>query len=285
MIETIIIIVCSLVLAFIFFHRWHLQKKINLFGKMGIKVENLLAKKLEKEDHEVTVKEMIPDPTSIEPKLVIKGESFYKRAEQALRKGDLKEAEKLLIQSISMNPSHVEAHARLGSIYLKLEQHGKAELFFRKLVVARPDEAVYHSNLGLALFNQERLQESREFYEKAVELDDKRAGRFFSLARVNYALGEYEKAFEFIHRALELDSANIDYGLTLASWYLEKDLVQEAKTILEAIVCNWPENQNAIEMLAELEKNSGLESAHLTNSPLAVSANDAGTQTSDKATF
>ena len=193
--------------------------------KKGLK----LPSKLTKEDVEITEKEMIPDSSKIDPKLRMKGESFFKKAELELKRGHLGEAEKFYIKAIAMDPSHLESHAKLGTIYLNQQQYGKAELIFRKLILAVNDDATYLSNLGLSLFQQEKYSEAKGAYEKAIE-----------------------EALKNLERALQMDPDNLDYGLTLAHWYKEKELIQEAKELLENIHKHWPENQEASAMLAEI---------------------------------
>lgn len=253
--DWIILLFSSLLLLLVFLRRYYLLEKGHLFGKMVLKKGFGLPSRLNKEDHEVTTKEMIPDAATINPKLALKGESFFRKAELELKKGHLGEAERLYIKAISMNPAQIEAHAKLGTIYLNQEQYAKAELIFRKLVLAKGDEAVYFSNLGLCLFQQEKYAEAKDFYEKAIELDPSRAGRFYSLARINHLLGDMKEAFSNIEKALNMDADNINYGLTLGHWYMEKGMISEARNLLETILKHWPDNEEAKEMIKSLGVN------------------------------
>ncbi|MBD3270345.1 tetratricopeptide repeat protein [Candidatus Peregrinibacteria bacterium] len=266
MIEIILMLIALLVLVLIYFRRWYLLEKGQLFGKMVLKKGHNLPPKLTKEDHEVTVKEMIPAPETIDPKLVIKGDAFYKKAELALKRGQNEEAEKLYIQAISMNPAHIDSHAKLGMIYLNQESMGKAELIYRKLIIAEPEEASYFSNLALTLFHQDKLDESKGFYERSIELDDKRPGRYYSLSRVNYALGDFDNAVLNIQKALALDPDNVDYGLTLAHWYLEKGMQNDTSQLINEILKHWPDNQDALEIKNELEKGGDVSNLNEENS-------------------
>jgi tetratricopeptide (TPR) repeat protein len=254
MTDLIILIVSALLLLLIFTRRYYLLEKGHLFGKMVLKKAFHWPARLSKEDHEITAKEMMPDPSTIDPKLVVKGDSYFKKAELELKRNNLSDAEKLYIKAIAMNPSHVEAHAKLGMLYLNQEQFAKAELIYRKLVLTVTDDPVYYSNLGLSLFQQEKYAEAKEFYEKSIELDASRAGRFYSLARINHLLGDFENALFNIEKALTLDPDNLDYGLTLAHWYVEKGLHADAKKLLETIQHHWPDNAEAKELMREMEK-------------------------------
>ncbi|MCC6643455.1 tetratricopeptide repeat protein [Candidatus Peregrinibacteria bacterium] len=254
MIDFLLALICLLIMVLVFVHRWYLLEKGSLFGKMVLRASRILPSRLSKEDHEVTAKEMIPDPSTVDPKLKLKGENFYKKAEVELKRNNWNEAERYMIKAIAMDPSHIEAHAKLGTLYLNQEQYPKAELIFRKLVLVDDAEPVYFSNLGLALFQQEKYTEAKEYYEKAIELDPSRPGRFYSLARVNHLLDEMETAFRNIEKALEMDPDNLDYGLTLANWQLEKGMYTEVKALLENITKHWPDNEEAKELVKMLEE-------------------------------
>lgn len=264
MIDILLALLCLLALLILFSRRFYLLEKSSLFGKMVLKRGLKLPTKLTKEDVEVTAKEMIPDPSTVDSKLKVKGANLFKKAELALKDGQLEDAEKLFIQAIAMDPSHVLAHAKLGMIYLNQEQYGKAELIYRKLILAVTDDPIYFSNLGLALFHQEKYADAKEFYDKAIDLDDSRAGRFYSLSRINHLLDDMEEAFSNLEKALLLDPDNLDYGLTLAQWQLEKDMHSEAKTVLETILEHWPDNQEAKTMLKSIGANmeSGKPASH-----------------------
>ncbi len=252
MIDIILILFSVIILLLIFVRRWSILEKGFMFGKMVFKRGHNVAPKMTKEDHEVTVKEMIPEAESVDPKMAVKGDSFFKKAELELKKGNLEEAERLLIQAISMNPAHLDSHSKLGCLYMNQQSFGKAELIFRKLVIADSANPMFHSNLGLSLFHQEKFDEAKGFYEKSIEIDNTRAGRFFSLANINYILGDFDNAVLNIQKALSLDPDNLDYGLTLAHWYIEKELPGEARRLIEEILKHWPENEEALRMLAKL---------------------------------
>ena len=252
MIDLLLLIICVFALLLLFFRRWSLMEKGHLFGRMVFKRGHSAPKPMTKEDHEVTTKEMIPDQSKVHPKLIVKGDNLFKKAEQEFKKGNITDAEKHYIKAIAMNPAHLEAHAKLGAIYLNQEQFSKAELIYSTLVLAVADNPVYFSNLGLSLFQQEKYEEAKDFYEKAIALDSGRPGRFYSLARINQLLGDMDNAFLNVQKALNLDPDNLDYGLTLANWYVENGLNAEAKGILENIIQHWPENAEAKDLMKEI---------------------------------
>lgn len=106
----------------------------------------------------------------------------------------------MLLEIIAGDQEHLDAHHKLGLLYMKRANFPQAELYFSKLVNLKQDP-VYFSNLGAALYQQQRLVEAAEAYENAIALDDRRAERLQSLAQVYYELGQVEKALEYFERA------------------------------------------------------------------------------------
>lgn len=256
MIQPFIIILSIFLLIAIFFRRLYLLEKGQMFGKMVFKRGSHLHSKLTKEDHEITIKEMIPTSDTVDPKNAIKAERLYKKVELEIKRNHLQEAEKLLIQVIALNPAYIEAYAQLGKIYLVQNQFGKAELIYRKLIVSIQDDPSYFSNLGLALYQQKKLEEAKTFYQTAISLDNTRAGRYFSLAQILYELGDFDQALVNLQNAIALDVENLDYGLTMAHWYIEKGLMVDAKNLLEDILVVDPMNAEAKEMMGKVEINN-----------------------------
>ena len=76
MMDILLALLILLIVMLIFFRRWYLLEKATLFGKMVVKKGFHLPGRLTREDHEVTPKEMIPDPETIDPRLRVKGSVF-----------------------------------------------------------------------------------------------------------------------------------------------------------------------------------------------------------------
>lgn len=198
---------------------------------------------------EVTADEVLPPPESVDRKKAARAAILLKKAETQLNRGELKAAEKTFIQAIALNPSLVEAYNKLGLIYLRNAQFGKAESIFRKLILAVTAEPTYFSNLGMALYSQQQFGEAKIYYKRAIELDETRAGRFFSLGQIYKELGEVDSALEHLQKAVQMEPRNPDYMLSLAQFYLERQMPTEARELLNEILLVFPDNEAALEML------------------------------------
>ena len=253
MINFWIAISCLLLLALIFLgHYLKLEKGISL-GRILFRKKNVVHHVKDTGNFEVTVEEMIPPREKVDTKNAAKAEILLTRAEIFLGKGETRDAEKLLIQAISLDPSAVEAYNKLGLIYLRQELYGKAESIYRKLILTVLNEPAYHGNLGLALYSQRKLEEAKTHYKKAIELDSSRAGRFFSLGQIMRELGELDEAVAHLRKALEMEPRNLDFMLSLAEFYLERDLKGEARQLIGEILLIDPANEMALEMAEKVK--------------------------------
>jgi tetratricopeptide (TPR) repeat protein len=236
------------IFVFIFARRYLLLEKGVSFKKAFLGKRNFFHHRDLPSGFEVTIDEMIPPLDKIDPKNVAKADLLLKKAEIFLGRGDLRAAEKLLIQVLALNPAEVEAYNRLGLIYLRQEKFNKAENIFRKLVLTSADEPAFFSNLGLAMYRQGKPEEAKGHYQKAIELDASRAGRYFSLGQVLRDLGEMEAALQHLRKAAEMEPRNLDYLMSLAEFYFENGFEPEAKTLTEEILFIDPKNEFAQKM-------------------------------------
>lgn len=241
------------VLALIFLRRYLITEKGIHLGSLFFRPRNLFRPhEPEHAPSEVTVEEFIPSRKEMDEKNVAKADSLVKKADILMGRGDEKEAEKSLIQALSLDPSCIPAYKRLAYLYLRQGQFGKAESIYRKLIVTITDDPSLFSNLGMALYSQQKLEDAKSFYQKALELDSERAGRFFSLAQIHYELEEFERALEHFQRAVSMDPRNMDYLLTLAHFYVDRDMQSEARLLVDDILAAFPDNEEAIRMKEKL---------------------------------
>lgn len=252
MIQFFIIFIGLIVLGSIFFRRYMMvEKGVSSFLFFGKKksFSEMLHLHHKREPLELTVEEMIPERSTIDGKKVAKADMMVKKADAAMANGDLKSGEQLLIQALSLDPSNPDAYHKLGLLYLKQEQFGKAEMMYQKLVTSAKEDPVYFSNLAVALYQQKKLEGAKTHYKKSIELDPSRPGRFFSLAQVLKEMGEHQEALEHFQKAVEMDQKNLDYLLTLAEVYIDLGLMDDAKSLLSGTLEVYPGNEIAQEMM------------------------------------
>ncbi len=252
MIRPIIIIAGLALLAFIFIRKYLAVEKHTSLGTVLFRKKNLFRHAPEIHSFELTVDEIIPPRDETDTKKLAKADSLLKKAEIFFNRGDIKSAEQFLIQALALDPSAVEAYRHLGMIYLRQGQFGKAESIYKKLTATITDDPIFYSNLGMALFSQKKLEEARIYYLKALELDETRPARFFSLAQILYELNEFEDALKNFRKAVDMDPENLDYLLTMAHFFIDREMIPDAKQLLSEILLAFPDSEEAQGMLQKL---------------------------------
>jgi Tfp pilus assembly protein PilF len=254
MIQFWIAIVGMMVLGAIFLRRFMIVERGVSLKSLLFRKKNIFRHIEHVETSNLTVDEMLPAAETVNPKDRAKADSLVRKAELGLKKGTLKECEQLLIKALALDPSSVEAHNKLGLIYLQQGLFGKAESIYKKLTLTLSNEPAYFGNLGMALYSQGKLEEAKVSYKKAMELDATRPGRFFILCRIFTELYEVEEAIAHLKKAVEMDSKNLDYLLTLAQLYIDKNLLVEAKQLLGEIMLISPDNEMAMLLLDKVRE-------------------------------
>jgi tetratricopeptide (TPR) repeat protein len=248
----ILLILSALALLVLFLRRMQMTRKDLMFQEVL---------ELEEEAIEEALKEEAAAPEP-EPEEEEKAELLgtvrktFLKADTHLGRQEYEEAEPLLLAVIEADPSHLDAHQKLGLMYMKQGNFPRAELYFSKLVNLKQDP-VYFSNLGAALYQQQRLVEAAEAYENAIALDDKRGERLQSLGQVYYELGEDDKALHYFERASRRKPKDTDLKWVLVDYYEKLVRLDEAIDTLEGILEIDPYNDEAKKRLRLIKKRAG----------------------------
>lgn len=257
MLPWILLIASGLGLTFIFLRRLNMTRKDLMFQEtLDMEEEEAIEEATQEEEFNQAEKDdekTEQEQTGLRPGTVRK---TFLKADMHLSRNEYEEAEPLLLAVIEADPSHLEAHHKLGLMYMKRGDFAQAELYFSKLVNLKQDP-VYFSNLGAALYQQQRLVEAAEAYENAIALDDKRGERLQSLGQVYYELGEDDKALHYFERAARRKPKDIDLKLILADYYERLVRLDEAIETLESVLELDPYNDEVKKRIKVLRKKAG----------------------------
>lgn len=235
----ILLIISSIALVLIFLRRLRLTTQ-DLRFQNNLAQQEAQEKALE-EATEAAMEEQLQDIVAPKKSNKSAGKLFSK-ADMHFGRKEWAEAEDLFLEVIEVDSTHLDAHHKLGMLYMKVDDFQNAELYFSKLVNLKKDP-IYFSNLGAALYQQQRLVEAAEAYENALALDDKRAARLQSLAQVYYELGNDEKALHYFERAAKRKPKDLTLKLILADYYQRLGRTEEAIALFEQVLEADPYNE------------------------------------------
>lgn len=191
----------------------------------------------------------------------------FQKGEMHFSKNELEDAENCLIMAIESDQTYLDAHHKLGLLYMKKGDFQQAELSFSKLVNLKKDP-IYFSNLGATLYSQQRLLEAAEAYENAIALDDRRAERLESLAQVYHELNDFEKALKYFEIAARRKPKNIELKEILIDYYEREGKITEAVENLKKIIELDPYNKDAKKRLKGFEKHQAAPSVEVSSRTL-----------------
>lgn len=191
-----------------------------------------------------------------EPELLGSIRKTFLKADTHFSRNEFEAALPLLLAVIESDSSHLDAHHKLGLLFMKTGDFPKAELYFSQLVNLKQDP-IYFSNLGAALYQQQRLIEAAEAYENAIALDDKRAERLQSVAQVYYELGNDEKALYYFEKAARRKPKNAELKLILADYYERMVRLDSAIEAIEGVLELDPYNEELKERVRLIRKKAG----------------------------
>jgi tetratricopeptide (TPR) repeat protein len=170
----------------------------------------------------------------------------YLDAERLYRtKGDIQEAERLLLRASQLEPTNTRCRERLASLYYMTGRFQEALYQFEKISQIDPNNAFCYLNIGQVSIRLELVDKAETAYRKAIELSPKQSAGYRELARLylrmnkklpearqlaqkavtlekvadNYYVfawaaevsGDSASALQAMERAMELEPANLKY--------------------------------------------------------------------------
>ena len=157
----------------------------------------------------------------------------------------------LLLAVLGLQAQNVEKQLRKGNRQYKKGDYVEAEVTYRKVLEAMPNNADAQFNLGDALFQQENFQAAMEAFQKVLELtpDTKlKSKAVFNMGNSLLTQGRYYDAFQIYKLALKFNPENEDalYNLEYCSAHLVK-----------SHICVYPETSHGQVEASEKEAFNG----------------------------
>lgn len=167
-----------------------------------------------------------------------------KNIETLLRRGDNYQnihKDNLAIQdyeaALAVNDALPAAYLKLGMLYQKREQFGKAAKAYQKTIERNPNSALAYNNLAwMAAESGRDLDQAVVWAKKATELAPEYFGVFDTLAWVYRARKEYDLAISTLQKAVALNPQSTTVFYHLGRVYLEQGNNKQAATALNQVV-------------------------------------------------
>jgi tetratricopeptide (TPR) repeat protein len=231
----------------------YFKRVFKMPSKHAIIAQNLAAEqKAEETTNLSTQSEQSKTPPLENAEEMEKATQIYNKADYLAGRGEIDEAKKLLIQTLSINENHEEANHKLGTIYIQEGNFSKAEIIYSDLCLKFNDNPKYFSHLGLSLFHQNKLPQSKEAYQKALELEPDKISRYLNLARIYEEMDDQVFALRHFQEARAKDPRSIEALIAFSEYFVRRDQKEGARELLEEVLRISPRNEYAAKLMRDL---------------------------------
>lgn len=177
---------------------------------------------------------------------------LHRRAQQALKRGGLREAHDCCARILALEPGHADAHFLMGMVAFAQHRVAKALALIDRAIAREPDNAEYLARRGQCLAMMKRHGEALEAAERALATETEDALTLDTIGVVLSHVGAHERAVETLARAVAAAPANAQYCFNLASAQLFVGDFPAAEQAYEAAIAARPDFCRAHWALADL---------------------------------
>ncbi|MDH4209377.1 MAG: tetratricopeptide repeat protein, partial [Anaerolineae bacterium] len=183
--------------------------------------------------------------------------NLYRSASKAVRDGQDKPAEALLLDAVALDPTSTDGYLALGNLYVKTDVARAIWAFERaaKIELGSPVQISYAE--GRAYVLKEEWASAVAALQQTVSLDPGYAAAYYPLGYALYRRGESALAEEALQEALVLTPEHFYAHLLLGRVYLEQGEVAEAFSLLHRACALSPEDAEARAWLGRAYREQG----------------------------
>lgn len=203
-----------------------------------------------------------------------------------VRSGRQVEAREIYKKAMGYKPDNFEAMSNMGSTYAQLGEYGEAEKWYRRSIQTNPLHAPAHSNLASILFRRNDYAGAEASSLEAIRLDPNYFEARFNLATLYVKTGElakaeaeylqairirpdyyeghnnlgtllagkreFSRAEEHFKKAVLLNPSYKDAAVNLINVLYYQNKLDEARSILSAVMTRWPHDARVQESAKKL---------------------------------
>ncbi len=211
--------------------------------------------------------------------------------QNALKEKDLKKQIELYTKAINKAPRYISAYHRRGDAYKKQGKIKKALADYSKIIELSPKDSFKYYARGLAYLDIKDYVAAKNDFTSAIKLKNNYDGFYYNRAlclielgnmksalsdlkkvkdkslqnkarflegRANYKLYNYDKAEDIFLTLHEQNPEDEDVILYLARIYTNKEMYDEAISLLSKVLNKNPNNETALMLRASALKETGL---------------------------
>lgn len=167
--------------------------------------------------------------------------------------GNYGQAHRCYEKAAALGPDEPGPYVGLGVAALQMGKLEDAEIAFR--VACRLDTRCAKAYAGLAMVAQQRREypQSFDLYMKSLELDTDNITALLGLFQVSCEMGSFAKVIYYLEVYLQMHPGDVSVMFALSALYLKDGRTGQAKGMLQNLLALDPANQDAANLLEEVE--------------------------------
>ncbi|MCF7805768.1 MAG: tetratricopeptide repeat protein [Candidatus Marinimicrobia bacterium] len=149
-----------------------------------------------------------------------------------------------LTTALQMDSTSMRSRHFLAFTYDQLGKKDSAEVIYKELLEAAPEEPLYLNNLAyMYAVEGKNLDKALEMVNRALELEPKNASYLDTKGWVYFQQGKYAKAKKYIEKALQISGANVEVLEHLGDVYSKLGQSARANELYDQALKLDPDNQ------------------------------------------
>jgi tetratricopeptide (TPR) repeat protein len=171
---------------------------------------------------------------------------LFERGQSAHARGEFEKALDYYEQALKVRPEFPEAEFQRGNALASLGRLDEAEAAFRLAISQKKNWSLPCSTLGALLMRSQRDQEAEQHFRQALVVDSKDAVALRLLSEIRLRAGAVKESLELAKRATAMPEAPSSAWIVLAAAERAGGNKLAAKTILDRVLAEDPENIAAL---------------------------------------
>lgn len=167
--------------------------------------------------------------------------------------GSYEQAQRYYERAASLGPDEPGPYVGLGVVALQENKLEDAEIAFRVACRLAPDCAKAYTGLAMVCQQRQDYQQAFDLYMKSLELDCDNITTLLGLFQTSCKMGSFAKIIHYLQVYLDMHPGDTSVMFSLAALYVKDGQLEQSKRILLDMLALDPANQDAANLLEEVE--------------------------------
>jgi len=148
---------------------------------------------------------------------------WYNRGIEYYKSGEQEKAVDAFTLAIRIQPDHVQAHNRLGSVFRDLGRYREAIGAYQRAIRIKPDCADAHFDLGVTYSDVDVHDKAIKEFRETLQIDPEYVNVHYNLGISLYKLRHHKEAIEAFKRVIQKQPGSAEARYNLGINYLAEN--------------------------------------------------------------